>query len=232
MAGHDSRDPCWVPAELDAGSALGSVRVAMVARAPGIAIDQAISASIRDAARWLEDAGYGVEEVTPPRLEEAAEMFFTLVRTEEKAGMTKAIERFGDAALRRARASTMAYASELDFEGYIQAFARRTSILREWVLFFERYPLLLVPVSWERPFPIDFDQQGDNAVRRMLTAHHPMLAISVLGLPALAIPTGFADGVPIGVQLVAARFHEHICLRAGEAIEARHKVMTPIDPRV
>ena len=232
MAGHDSRDPWWVPAELDVGSALGSARVAMVAHAPGIAIDQAISASIRDAARWLEDAGYRVEEVTPPRLEEAAEMFFTLVRTEEKAGMTKAIERFGDAALRRARASTMAYASELDFEGYIQAFARRTSILREWVLFFERYPLLLVPVSWERPFPIDFDQQGDNAVRRMLTAHHPMLAISVLGLPALAIPTGFADGVPIGVQLVAARFHEHICLRAGEAIEARHKVMTPIDPRV
>src|SRR5262250_2070415 len=29
MAGHDSRDPWWVPAELDAGSALGSVRVAM-----------------------------------------------------------------------------------------------------------------------------------------------------------------------------------------------------------
>src|SRR6516162_10212597 len=116
----DSRDPWWVPAQLDAGSALGSVRVAMVAHAPGIAIDQAISVSIRDAARWLEDAGYRVEEVTPPRLEEAGEMFFTVVRTEEKAGTTKAIERFGDAALRRARASTMAYASELDFEGYIQ----------------------------------------------------------------------------------------------------------------
>jgi amidase len=232
MAGHDSRDPWWVPAQLDAGSALGSVRVAMVAHAPGIAIDQAISVSIRDAARWLEDAGYRVEEVTPPRLEEAGEMFFTVVRTEEKAGTTKAIERFGDAALRRARASTMTYAGELDFEGYIQAFARRISILREWMLFFERYPLLLMPVSWERPFPIDFDQQGDNAVRRMLTAHRPMLAISVLGLPALAIPTGFADGVPVGVQLVAARFHEHVCLRAGEAIEARHKVMTPIDPRV
>src|SRR5262249_16241011 len=98
----------------------GSTSVAMVTQSPGIAIDQAISASIRDAARWLEDAGYRVEEVTPPRLEEAAEMFFTLVRTEEKAGMTKAIERFGDAALRRARASTMAYASELDFEGYIK----------------------------------------------------------------------------------------------------------------
>jgi amidase len=119
----------------------------MTAHALGIEIDPAISGAIRDAAASLEDAGYRVEEVAPPRFEEAAEMFFTLIRTEEKAGTTKAIERFGDDALRRARASTMAYAGRLDFEGYIQAFARRASILREWMLFFERYPLLLTPVS-------------------------------------------------------------------------------------
>ena len=125
----------------------------------------------------------------------------------------------------------MTYASELDFEGYVNAFARRASILREWMLLFERYPLLLMPVSWERPFPVDFDQQGDEAVRRMLTAHHPMLAVSTLGLPGLSIPTGFADGVPIGVQLVAGRFQEDLCLMAGEVIEAQHRIITPIDPR-
>jgi amidase len=125
----------------------------------------------------------------------------------------------------------MAYAAELDFEGYVKAFARRAAILREWMLQFERYPLLLMPVSWERPFPVDFDQQGDDAVRRMLTAHHPMLAVSTLGLPGLSIPTGFADGVPIGVQLVAGRFQEELCLMAGAVIEAQHSVVTPIDPR-
>ena len=151
---------------------------------------------------------------------------------EEQAGTTKAIERLGDEALRRARASTMAYASELDFEGYVKAFGRRASILREWMLFFERYPLLLMPVSWQRPFPVDFDQQGDAAVARMLNAHHPMLAVSTLGLPGLSIPTGLVDGVPLGVQLVAGRFEEELCLRAGEVIEARQPMATPIDPRV
>ena len=73
MAGHDSRDPWWVPAELNAGTAVGSVRVAMLAHTSGTEIDQAIYATIRDAARWLEDAGYRVEEATPPRLEEAAD---------------------------------------------------------------------------------------------------------------------------------------------------------------
>jgi amidase len=231
MAARDARDPWWTPAEVAQGPTTGQVRVAMFAEADGIEVDPAISSTVRHAARWLESAGYRVEEAEPPRFEEAARLFFTLVRTEEKASTTRAIERWGDEPLRRARASTMAYAAELGFEGYVKAFARRASILREWMLLFERYPLLLMPVSWERPFPVDFDQQGDDAVRRMLTAHHPMLAVSTLGLPGLSIPTGFADGVPIGVQLVAGRFQEELCLMAGEVIEAQQSVVTPIDPR-
>jgi amidase len=229
MAARDPRDPWWAPG-LEPPA--GEVRVAMLAEVAGVHADPAVSAAIRQAARWLEEVGYKVEETAPPRLEEAARLFFTLVRTEEQAGTTKAIERLGDEALRRARASTMAYASDLDFEGYVKAFGRRASILREWMLFFERYPLLLMPVSWQRPFPVDFDQQGDAAVARMLNAHHPMLAVSTLGLPGLSIPTGLVDGVPLGVQLVAGRFEEELCLRAGEVIEARQPVATPIDPRV
>ena len=89
-----------------------------------------------------------------------------------------------------------------------------------------------MPVSWQRPFPVDFDQQGDAAVARMLKTHHPMLAVSTLGLPGLSIPTGLVDGVPLGVQLVAGGFEEELCLRAGEVIEARQPMATPIDPRV
>ncbi len=232
MAARDPRDPWWAPVATRPAPRAGEVRVAMLAEIAGVDVDPAVASAIRQAAGWLEQAGYKVEAAAPPRLEEAARLFFTLVRSEEKAGTTKAIERLGDEALRRARASTMAYACELDFEGYVKAFGRRASILREWMLFFERYPLLLMPVSWQRPFPVDFDQHGDEAVARMLGAHHPMLAVSVLGLPGLAIPTGLADGVPVGVQLVAGRFQEELCLTAGEAIEARQPVATPIDPRV
>jgi amidase len=58
----------------------------------------------------------------------------------------------------------------------------------------------------------------------------PILAPALLGLPCLAIPTGTRGKTPIGVQLVAVRFREDLCFAAGEAIEARAAIATPVDP--
>ena len=88
-----------------------------------------------------------------------------------------------------------------------------------------------MPASCHRPWPIDFDQGGDEQVGQMLEAHRTLVAISLLGLPGLSMPTGLVDGVPVGVQLVAAKFHEEQCLIAGEVIEARNAVQPPIDPK-
>ena len=132
--------------------------------------------------------------------------------------------------MKRARASVRAYAGDLDYETYVRALASRTTMLREWYAFFERYPVLVMPISWQRPYPIDHDQKGDDAVREMLDAHRPMLAISLLGLPGLSVPVSLADGVPVGVQIVSTRFGEERLLAAGEVIEARAAMATPIDP--
>jgi amidase len=231
MAAGDPLDPWWVPGITSMQAPIRPGRVALCMDNPGAEMDPAVSGALHSAAKWLEDAGYRVEEAQPPNFEEIARLFFTMVRSEEHSTTTSAIDRFGDDQLRKARASTIAYASELDYDGYVKAFGRRATVLREWMLFFERYPLMVMPVSSLRPVPLDYDQQGDEAVARMLTSHHPMLAISMLGLPGLAIPTGQADGVPVGVQLVASRFREEICLAAAEVIEARYPAATPIDPR-
>jgi amidase len=231
MAAGDLHDPWWVSGLPEGQAAVRPGRVALFMDNPGGDFDPPVKDGLRAAAKWLEDAGYRVEEAAPPHFEEIARLFFTMVRSEERSTTTGAIDRLGDDELRKARASTMAYASELDYDGYIKAFGRRATILREWQLFLERYPLLLMPVSSLLPVPMNYDQQGDVAVARMLTSHHPMLAISMLGLPGLAVPTGLADGVPVGVQLVAGRFREDICLAAAEVIEARYPAATPIDPR-
>jgi amidase len=133
---------------------------------------------------------------------------------------TKAIELYGDEAVKRVRAGNKAYAGEYDLGGYIRALARRTTILRKWRMFLKRYPLVLTPMCWQLPWPVDYDQQGNEAMRRLNEANNPQFAISTLGLPGLAVPTGLLDDVATGVQLVADRFQEEVCFAAAEVIEA------------
>jgi amidase len=67
-------------------------------------------------------------------------------------------------------------------------------------------------------------------MRRVMAAQYSMMAIPLLGFPAMSVPTGVADGLPVGVQLLGRRFGEGSLLDAGAAIEARAGVITPIDP--
>jgi len=232
MLAGDPKDPWWVPVPLrkDLPSP-GRIALSMQKSEP------AVQAALRQAAKWLEEAGYRVEEAEPPRLEEAGRLFFTVVvseglaSTEDRAGTSRAIEAYGDAPAKRARRSTVASLKPLDYEGYINAFARRAAILRQWMVFFERYQALLLPVSRVRPFPVDEDQRGDAAMAALLEAQVPMLAASTLGLPGLAVPATLADGVPVGVQLIGRRYGEELLFAAGAAIGERQQVMRgPIDP--
>jgi amidase len=235
MMGRDARDPWWVPAPLrDEAPRAG--RVAMCSGIAGADVDPAVAAAVRQAGTWLADAGYEVEAAAPPDLHEAGSLFFTLVVSEnavsrdDRAGTTKAIEALGDEPCRRARRSMVASIRPLDYEGYVSALARRAALLRRWMVFFERYQFVVLPVSWQRPFPVDEDQKGDAAMAALLRAQVPILACSTLGLPGLACPATLADGVPVGVQLVGPRYGEEMLFAAAGEIEARSAVKTPIDP--
>ena len=57
-----------------------------------------------------------------------------------------------------------------------------------------------------------------------------MIALPLTGLPALTVSTSLVGRTPVGVQIVAGRFREDLCLAAGEAIEARGVPPMPMDP--
>jgi aspartyl-tRNA(Asn)/glutamyl-tRNA(Gln) amidotransferase subunit A len=57
-----------------------------------------------------------------------------------------------------------------------------------------------------------------------------LLIANVTGIPALVIPAGFIDGLPVGLQILAAPFDEAQCLRVGEAYQAmtvHHRALPP-----
>ena len=64
----------------------------------------------------------------------------------------------------------------------------------------------------------------------MLDALRVSLIAPVLGIPALAVPVGNHGRLRPGVQILAPRFREDLCLDAGDVIEAAEGVVSPIDP--
>lgn len=108
-------------------------------------------------------------------------------------------------------------------------------MIRQWQLFLDQFPLVLCPVSGEPPFAWGLDTESDQSIARVLKAQETQFAVALLGLPAIAVPTGLTDVggslLPTGVQLISDRFREDLLLDAAEAIEKQYPSPTPIDPR-
>jgi amidase len=231
MAAGDPRDPWWVPAPLEGPAPQRPIRVAMTSRVPGAEVHPAVVQAVHRAAGWLADCGYAIEEVDPPDMEEAARLWDTLSHGEAYYFMREAVEKFGDWRLRKAYAGMTRNTPRLDAQGHMRAFARRTTLIRNWARFMQTYPLVLTPVSAEPPFPYGLDVDTDDGIDRVLRAQGTQFMVPLLGLPAISAPAGFADGLPIGVQVIGARFREDMVLDAAEVIEGRFPPATPIDPR-
>lgn len=230
MAQRDVRDPWWVPAPLESATSSRPVSVALCTELPGYACDPEVADALQRAARRLESAGYRVEPAQPPRLREAADLWLSLTMADSRLLVEEALLRDGDDTIRQAYRAMDAHAPQFDTAGYMRALAARTGLMREWALFLQRHPLLLMPVSWRPPFPVDADQRGSAAMREILDAQSPLLSTAILGLPGLSVPMGMHRGLPTGVQLVSDRFREDLCLAAAEVLEAEAGPVAVVDP--
>lgn len=219
-------DPWHTPAPLAGAPVTRPIRVALAT----LGAAPPVEAALRQAARWLTEAGYGVEEVAPPHWDEAAALWRSLLMTDSLRFMQPLIEANGDDATKASWAAWSANVTAVDQDAYAAGLARRTAILRDWHRFFRTHPLLLCPVSRETPFPIDLDLTAAGQAR-ILRAQETLYVFNFLGLPGAVVPTAtVADNIPLGVQLVADRFREDLCLDAAEVIEARAGVPAIVDP--
>ena len=219
MAQGSPLDPQWTPAPLEWADAREPTRVAVFRSWAHSPVDPTASAAVDQAAQWLQAAGYTVEEVEPPHFAEVSAMQFHMVMNDmRRAGEAFMMDK-GDDALRTALGHYMAINPTWDRDQYLEALTRRFNIARDWAVFFEQYPVLLMPNSWERQFPIDDDQRSAERTAQILLAQAPMLSTATLGLPGLSVPTGLANGLPVGVQIVSTKFREDRMLAAGEVIE-------------
>jgi amidase len=231
MSARDIRDPLWIPLPPVNVPNAGPTKVALFDDWEGCKADPQVADALKKSAKWLEDAGYKIERATPPFFKEANQLWLRLVLNEGRFGMNQSIMQFGDEAIKKSYSAKDGLIPEIDYDTFVKELALRSKYLRAWNEFFEKYPVMLMPSSWKQPFPIDADLRGGNAFVELADAQSPQLSLPIMGLPGVAVSTGLADGLPMGVQLATARFAESIALDAAEVIEARAPKVEPIDPK-
>jgi len=207
------------------------LRAAICLRPGGMTIAKEVEEALLDAARRLKEAGWSVEEIDDtPLIRDAAEVQERLWLGDGFPALAEAVARDGDPSARAVVEGVRAKVAAMPSDALNSSLVRRTTLTRQWRFFLSRYPVLLLPVSGELPFPDGLDMEGEAGFQRVWDAQLTMRALPAMGLPGLVVSTGIVNDVPVGVQIVASHFREDLCLLAGKAIEERGTPPSPIDP--
>jgi amidase len=185
---------------------------------------------VRKAARVMSDAGYAVEEVEPPSIDEAAKTLLVMLSTPGMRAVWQTISQMLPADTRRFMSAFFEAAGNPDYVATRQSFITRQSLLRAWGEFQETHPLIIAPIYTDVPFEAGTDLDNGR-VAETIRGMRMAMAVNALGLPAVALPVGIGDGLPQAVQVIGPRYREDLCLDAAAAIEDRLGIITPIDPR-
>ncbi len=123
---------------------------------------------------------------------------------------------FGPEVKRRIMLGTHALSSGYYDAYYLKAQKVRTLMRREFDEAFTRLDALVTPTSPTVPFKIG--EKVDDPVQ-MYLSDVCTLPINIAGLPGMSLPAGFADGLPIGMQIIGKPFGEEILLKIAYAYE-------------
>jgi aspartyl-tRNA(Asn)/glutamyl-tRNA(Gln) amidotransferase subunit A len=137
-------------------------------------------------------------------------------------------EGFGPEVKRRIMLGTYALSSGYYDAYYKKAQQVRTLIKRDFDQVFEKFDLIVGPTAPTTAFRLG--EQVDDPLAMYLN-DIVTIPVSLAGLPAISVPCGLADGLPVGLQIIGKPFDESTVLRAAHAYESQtehHKLRPAI----
>ena len=181
------------------------------------------------AADVLSNSGAAVVDATPPSFERALELWSVILLQEIHANLPLLEMVMGDAGKKFLSFGAEMF-PEISVPELMHAFVDRNRVDREWHGFLTEYDVLLMPTWSQPPFELGFDVESIDNALVVLELLRPVMPANVLGLPAAVVPSGMADGMPVGAQLVGRKFADLTCLSAAQLVEDALGTITPIDP--
>ncbi|WP_411761267.1 amidase [Streptomyces tunisiensis] len=222
IAAPDSRDWSGLPpAPGPFSEALGGgVRGLRVAFSPSLGgqvrVDPGVAAAVRRAVERLAGLGAYVEEADPD-LADPVEAFHALWFA-GAARVTQALGREQRERLDPGLREICRTGGRLSALDYLAAVDVRMDLGRRMGRFHETYDLLVTPTLPVTAFEAGAEVPRGSGHRRWTGWTPFTYPFNMTQQPAASVPVGLADGLPVGLQLVAARHRDDLVLRAAHAL--------------
>ena len=245
IAGHDPRDSTSAPNPIPdythslktdlTGLRLGIPREYFVE-----GMQTQVADAIRAAISQLEELGATVDwAVSLPHTRYALAVYYIIAPSEASANLARydgvkygfsyqdtdnmweAMEKtrqygFGPEVKRRIMLGTYALSAGYYDAYYLKAQKVRTIIRQEFDEIFKQFDALITPTSPTVPFKVG-EKMADPL--QMYLSDVCTLPINIAGVPAISIPAGFVEGLPIGMQIIGRPFGEETILQIAYAYE-------------
>ena len=201
--------------------------------------DQDVSKCIYSSLNTLENLGFECEETSLKYTEYALASYYTIATAEASSNLARYDNirygfqldpddyewnsyfsetrgNFGDEVKRRIILGTYVLSSGYYGKYYVKAQKAKSIIKMELKKLFKKYDLLISPTVPVLPFKIG--EKIDDPLKMYLIDINTVLA-NLSGIPAISVPAGFRDDLPIGIQIMGDEFQEEKILNVSELFE-------------
>ncbi len=243
MAGKDSLDSTTIDKDptgyLNLGAEIKGKKIGLVKEYFEEGLDPAVKKEIDQAVDQLKQAGAEITEVSLPSLPLALAVYYIVCPAEvssnlsrydgqrygysydkarnldESYNRTRSLG-FGKEAKRRIMIGTYVLSSGYYDAYYKKAQIVRTKLINEFNDVFKKVDFLLGPTSPGTAFKIG--ENTDDPLK-MYLVDIMTVAANLTGVPAISIPAGKVNGLPVGLQLMAAQNRDRELLELSKAAE-------------
>jgi aspartyl-tRNA(Asn)/glutamyl-tRNA(Gln) amidotransferase subunit A len=248
IAGHDPKDSTSrvesvqsYSASLSKAENLHGLRIGIPKEYFVEGLDTEVDASLRAAIKQIESLGAEVIEVSLPHTQYAIPVYYLILFAEASSNLAKydgvrfgLSERnvdslidvylktreagFGAETKRRIMLGTFALSAGYYDAYYLKAQKVRTLIRRDFQKAFESCDALITPVAPTTAFRIG--EKITNPLDMYLSDVF-VVAVNLAGIPALSVPCGISNGLPIGMQVMGPHLSEETLLRIGHMYQTQ-----------
>ena len=244
IAGHDRRDATSVSRAVDDYVAaidkpLDGVRIGVAREYFGAGVDGGVGAAVEAALATYKKLGAKLIEVSLPNAHLAIPAYYVIAPAEASSNLARfdgvryghacsephsledlytrsRAEGFGAEVKRRILVGTYALSAGYYDAYYLRAQRVRRLISADFSEAFKTVDLIAGPTTPTVAFKLG-EKSSDPLA--MYAADVNTVAVNLAGLPAISLPAGFSDGLPVGLQLIGPAFAESALLSAAHQFQ-------------